>query len=65
MLHKFYIDIFNDQLVIKSPPWFATFAWIEAFYNLPVAVWLVFAILRRTPSLSLVPPAGGRKRRKG
>lgn len=46
-LHEFYLDTFNDQLMIKSPPWFVTFALIEACYNFPAAIWLVFAILRR------------------
>ncbi|CUS14792.1 unnamed protein product [Tuber aestivum] len=52
-LHEFYLDNFNDQLVIKFPTWFSVFIFFEACYNLPVAIW-IFLGIRRGDSSSWV-----------
>lgn len=42
--HAWYLNTFNDQLIIKFEPWFASFFAIEAFYQLPMTLWFLFAL---------------------
>lgn len=39
-----YLKTFNDQLMIKFEPWFASFVTIEALYQLPMTLWFLFAL---------------------
>ncbi|KAH0579221.1 hypothetical protein H2248_003371 [Termitomyces sp. 'cryptogamus'] len=43
-LHEWYTKHFNDQLVISQPAWFRLFTLTEPLYQLPVAVWAVWAL---------------------
>lgn len=42
--HAWYLKTFNDQLMIKFEPWFASFVTIEALYQLPMTLWFLFAL---------------------
>lgn len=48
-LHEFYKATFNDQLVINQPPWFHFFSLLELVYQLPVAIWAVWALKNKSP----------------
>ncbi|KAF9462522.1 transmembrane protein 6/97 [Collybia nuda] len=50
-LHEFYKATFNDQLVINQPPWFRLFSLVEFLYQLPVAVWAVWALKNKSPKV--------------
>lgn len=42
--HAWYLATFNDQLMIKFEPWFASFVTLEALYQLPMTLWFLFAL---------------------
>lgn len=42
--HAWYLATFNDQLMIKLEPWFASFLALEALYQLPMTLWFLFAL---------------------
>jgi len=44
-----YKTYFNDQLVITQPPWFRFFALAEFLYELPVAIWGIWALSTKSP----------------
>lgn len=44
-----YLKTFNDQLMIKFEPWFASFVTIEALYQLPMTLWFLFALPKGIP----------------
>jgi hypothetical protein len=47
--HAWYKSFFNDQLVITLPAWFRFFFAIEACYELPLAIWGVYALSTKSP----------------
>lgn len=49
--HTWYLNTFNDQLMIKFEPWFAAFVVFEALYQLPMSIWFLFALPK-----SMTPP---------
>jgi len=47
--HAWYKSFFNDQLAITLPAWFRFFFAIEACYELPLAIWGVYALSTKSP----------------
>jgi len=48
-LQSWYKDYYNDQLVIRQPPWFRFFSLVEALYQLPISVWSIWALTTKSP----------------
>ncbi|KAK1594162.1 transmembrane protein 6/97 [Colletotrichum navitas] len=52
LLRDFYIQTYNDLYFVTPhdslPSWFKLFSYIEIFYQLPMAVWMVYGFSRRT-----------------
>jgi EXPERA (EXPanded EBP superfamily) len=48
-----YINTYKDRFFIDPPPFFTTFAALEAVYSLPLSVWAVRAILRGMSATTL------------
>ncbi|EFQ36586.1 hypothetical protein CGRA01v4_08467 [Colletotrichum graminicola] len=52
LLRDFYIQTYNDPYFVTPhdglPSWFKLFTYIEIFYQLPMAIWMVYGFSRRT-----------------
>lgn len=60
LLRDFYISTYNDPFFVaphdSHPSWFQLFTYLEIFYQLPMAVWMVYRFSRRsatTPGFEL------------
>ncbi|GKT61819.1 integral membrane protein [Colletotrichum tofieldiae] len=52
LLRDFYISTYNDPYFVTPhdglPSWFKLFTYIEIFYQVPMAIWMVYRFSRRT-----------------
>jgi len=45
-IKEFYINTYQDQFFMKTPPFFAFFMWTELLYQTPVMIWGIGGLLR-------------------
>lgn len=38
-IKDFYINTYQDQFYVQTPPFFKLFLWIELLYQVPVMIW--------------------------
>lgn len=45
-IRKYYISTYRDRFFIDPPPWFKTYAVLEAIYHLPISLWMLGALVQ-------------------
>jgi hypothetical protein len=45
-IKTFYVETYNDQFFIETPPFFEFFMWTEVFLQGPVMLWSLGGLLR-------------------
>lgn len=60
-MRKWYISTYHDRFFINPPAWFTSYAWMEAFYHVPISIWAIYALIQgmnvdtETQSCQLMP----------
>lgn len=44
-LRDFYIETYQDKLVLEQPGWFVVFTWCELFFHVPVCAAVVWGLV--------------------
>ncbi|KUL83191.1 hypothetical protein ZTR_10014 [Talaromyces verruculosus] len=53
VLRDFYIETYQDKLVLEQPGWFVVFTWCELFFHVPVCAAVVWGLIADSPLVPL------------
>ena len=56
-LRQWYIVTYQDRFFTNPPAWFTAYAWMEAFYHVPLSLWAVGALIRGKTVLTTIEAA--------
>jgi hypothetical protein len=45
VLRDFYLETYQDKLVVEQPGWFVVFTWCELLFHVPVCVFVVRGLI--------------------
>lgn len=45
-LREFYIETYQDKLVLEQPGWFVVFTWCELLFHVPVCVFVIWGLVK-------------------
>ena len=45
-LREYYVSTYRDRFFITPPPWFKSYAVLEAVYHLPISLWMLGALVQ-------------------